>query len=387
MVNIHTHTLSFWRARRCRLSVGLVVGHTMKLTLADVSPVVDDYRRAPREVTLLLVRSRRVTAPQFNVNSFCSSEALALFRFLPSDIGRLADLLHVEDAVAMTKYAVTPVECLCIVVRRLASPARWVDLEELFGRSSSALCTTFFFYNWDAPGQMGFFVFRVALIFYARPGCHVCIEDCRYWCCSGSMRWFYDGTALFVSRTGAGLQRSCYSGHKRRHAIKFQSVLTPDGLVFRLSGPVDGRRHDMTLYHESGLDATLASDLLIEGQCYYVYGDTAYFIRPRLLAAFPGILTPQQEEFNTSMKVPRTAVQWGFKDVKQICSSLDLLRKLKIRQAPVAQLYKIGISIWNLRYCAYGGATASFFDVSPPTWEEYLGLEADAEAESATTSG
>lgn len=110
MVNIHTHTLSFWRARRRRLSVGLVVGHTMELTLADMSPLVDAYRRAHREVTLSLARSRRVTASRFNMNSFCSSEALSLFHFLPSDIGRLVDLLHVEDAMAMTKYAVTPVE-------------------------------------------------------------------------------------------------------------------------------------------------------------------------------------------------------------------------------------------------------------------------------------
>lgn len=144
MVNIHTHTLSFWRARRRRLRVGLVIGHGMELTLADMSPLVAAYRRAHREVVLSLARTRRVTAARFNLNSFCSSEALSLFRFLPSDVGRLADLLQVQDAVAMTKYAVTPVECLCIVLRRLASPARWVGLEELFGRSSSALCTIFF---------------------------------------------------------------------------------------------------------------------------------------------------------------------------------------------------------------------------------------------------
>lgn len=51
--------------------------------------------------------------------------------------------------------------------------------------------------------------------------------------------------------------------------------MTPDGLIFYLYGPIEGRRHDMTLYHESGLDAILASDLLIQGQRYYVYGDTA----------------------------------------------------------------------------------------------------------------
>lgn len=144
MVAIRTHTLRFWRARRRRLRVALLAGHAMDLAMVDMSPLVEAYRRAHREVALSLARSRRVTAVRFNINSFSSSEALSLFRFLPSDIGRLVDLLHVGDAVSLTRYAITPVECLCIVLRRLASPARWFDLEELFGRSSSALCSIFF---------------------------------------------------------------------------------------------------------------------------------------------------------------------------------------------------------------------------------------------------
>lgn len=95
-------------------------------------------------------------------------------------------------------------------------------------------------------------------------------------------------------------------------------------------------------------------------------------------AAFQGILTFEQDAFNASMKLPRTAVEWGFKDIKQICTTLDYTRKLKLREAPVAQLYKIGVFVWSLRCCAYGGATSSFLDCPPPTWEEYLGLQADA---------
>lgn len=378
MVAIRTHTLRFWRARRRRLRVAHLPGHAMDLAMVDMSPLVEANRRAHREVALSLARSRRVTAVRFNINSFSSSEALSLFRFLPSDIGRLVDLLHVGDAVSLTRYAITPVECLCIVLRRLASPARWFDLEELFGRSSSALCSIFFSTVGMILDRWGFllsewrtsFMRERAELYSSR----IAATGANLDRCVG----FIDGTALFLTRPGAGLQRSCYSGHKRRHAIKFQSVLTPDGLVFHLYGPVEGRRHDMTLYHESGLDTTLATALLIDGQRYYIYGDTAYFIRPWLQAAYQGILTPEQEAFNASMKVPRTAVEWGFKDIKQICTTLDYTRKLKVREAPVAQVYKIGVLVWNLRCCAYGGATSSFFDCPPPTWDEYLNLHADA---------
>lgn len=44
-----------------------------------------------------------------------------------------------------------------------------------------------------------------------------------------SLNWFVgfiDGTASFVSRPCGGLQRACYNGHKRKHAVNLQSVLT-----------------------------------------------------------------------------------------------------------------------------------------------------------------
>ena len=37
------------------------------------------------------------------------------------------------------------------------------------------------------------------------------------------------------------------------HAIKFQSVVAPNGLLANLYGPVEGRRHDSALLAMSGL--------------------------------------------------------------------------------------------------------------------------------------
>jgi len=66
-----------------------------------------------------------------------------LFRFLPKHVGELAELLDLDVCFAYPSYRVDAVECLCIVLRRLASPARWMDLEELSGRSRCALCYVF----------------------------------------------------------------------------------------------------------------------------------------------------------------------------------------------------------------------------------------------------
>ena len=46
-------------------------------------------------------------------------------------------------------------------------------------------------------------------------------------------------------------QQSVYCGHKRKHALKFQAILTIDGLVSHLYGPAPGRDHDLRLYREA----------------------------------------------------------------------------------------------------------------------------------------
>ena len=49
---------------------------------------------------------------------------------------------------------------------------------------------------------------------------------------------FVDGTVRRICRPGE-IQRTVYNGHKRVHAIKFQAIATPDGLVANLYGAVE----------------------------------------------------------------------------------------------------------------------------------------------------
>ena len=48
---------------------------------------------------------------------------------------------------------------------------------------------------------------------------------------------FIDGTVRPISRPGEH-QRLVYNGHKRVHALKFQSLILPNGLIGNLYGPV-----------------------------------------------------------------------------------------------------------------------------------------------------
>lgn len=60
---------------------------------------------------------------------------------------------------------------------------------------------------------------------------------------------FIHCTKIRMSRPGGSttLQRSVYSGHKCFHCLIYQTVTTPDALVFHMYGPEVGRRHDMNI--------------------------------------------------------------------------------------------------------------------------------------------
>ena len=61
-----------------------------------------------------------------------------------------------------------------------------------------------------------------------------------------------DGTVRAVCRPGE-MQRIVWNGHHRVHAIKYQAIACPNGLIANLYGPVEGRRHDSGLLADSGI--------------------------------------------------------------------------------------------------------------------------------------
>ena len=80
-------------------------------------------------------------------------------------------------------------------------------------------------------------------------------------CCIG----FIDGTVRGIARPHNRLQKVVYNGHKRKHAIKFQSIVAPDGIIIHLFGPEAGSRHDAYVFQRSGLaDSCLDISILLK---------------------------------------------------------------------------------------------------------------------------
>ena len=119
--------------------------------------------------------------------------------------------------------------------------------------------------------------------------------------------------------------------------------MTPNGLIANLSGPFEGKRHDSTMLHESGLLNDLRRVPFHNGQPLCLYGDPAYRLGVHLQAPFKGNnLTPQMELYNKSMNEVRVAVEMLFGNISNYFKFIDFKRQMKVNLSPLGKIYFVG---------------------------------------------
>jgi hypothetical protein len=313
---------------------------------------------------------------RFNLNEISNEEAKGNFRFEKQDIPILARLLEIPNLIRTESRNVVEGEtALAILLRRLAYPNRWQDLRTLFHLSSQSLSQI---------------ASHTANIILANKGALLENLNNLQWLNHNRLRqyaaaihekgaavpncWgFIDGTARQICRPSVD-QDQYYSGHKRCHCVKYQSVLCPDGLIVNLKGAWPGRRHDAGMFRESNLYQELVEVARFQHESYVLYGDAAYGIRELLLGPYTGgNLLQIQRNFNNSMKVLRIAVEWGFQKVASQFAFVDFKKNQKLLLQEVETMYKIAVLLTNCHTCLYGSETSQYFDIVPPPLEVYLG--------------
>jgi nuclease HARBI1 len=184
---------------------------------------------------------------------------------------------------------------------------------------------------------------------------------------------FIVGTVIGIARRrDSEIQRIAYNGHKRKHAMKFQAVTAPDGLILLAFGPLEGRRHDWTLYLRSEMDRQLEECLLVGGVQYCVYGYSGYNARPFAEVPLSGYqVNKDQSSYNRAMSSCRITVEWIFKEVKMYWTFVDYKRKMRLLECPVGALYISALLLTNFRNCVYPNPISQYFNCRPPL-EEYL---------------
>ena len=78
------------------------------------------------------------------------------------------------------------------------------------------------------------------------------------------------------------------------------------------------------------------------------------------------------QDFNTSMSVVRVSVEWLFGEIINYFKFMDFKKNLKINLSSVGKMYIVSAILRNALTCLYGNSTSDFFQLDPPTLQEYF---------------
>ena len=174
--------------------------------------------------------------PQSHIDTLTDDQYWINFRFVKRDIVSLAALLELLAVVHASNGCICPhVDALCMVLRRFSYPNRLC--EAFFGRPTSSLSllinkTVHILWNNHRQRLTSFDMAWLQQNHLQQYADVIHEKGAPLVNCIG----FIDGTVRPICRP-TRYQRVCYNGHKRIHAIKFQSVVILNGLIARLYGP------------------------------------------------------------------------------------------------------------------------------------------------------
>jgi len=125
---------------------------------------------------------------------------------------------------------------------------------------------------------------------------------------------FIDGTIRPICRPKYK-QREVYSGYKKQHVVKYQSVVFLNGIIGRLDGPYIGRRHDAVILKLSNISEEFSKVFVnSDGTWFAVYGDPGYSNQKFIKTGFRAKNNENENElqFNRVMSSLRVSVEYGF---------------------------------------------------------------------------
>ena len=229
------------------------------------------------------------------------------YRFLKSDLSRLHKALKLDEfedgcirvgtGSKYNKYGTE--EALLILLQRLAFPTRFADMVSIYHRDISSLSRIFSWMNNYIRTRFGHLLtnnwdfWKESFEEYAE-----CIRKKVVEKSEGAIDYppgsylvfgFIDDTTIRTCRPGGGpaeegenaerysmlLQEAFYSGYKKHHGIKFQTVELPNGMCANLFGPKSYRESDVDLLTASGLVPALF-EVTRGGKQYAIYGDGVF---------------------------------------------------------------------------------------------------------------
>ena len=161
--------------------------------------------------------------PLFDLESMLNDECKTEFRFEKTHLPLLADVLQIPPMFKCSQGSVADgMEALCMLLKRLVPrfgrpiPVLSMVTNQVLDFIYDTHGRRILQWNHDLLNPRSLEQYTYAVSRKGAP-----LDNCF---------GFVDGTVRPISRPGE-TQRVLYNGHKRVHAIKFQSVALPNGLI------------------------------------------------------------------------------------------------------------------------------------------------------------
>ncbi|KAI6827985.1 hypothetical protein KC342_g9748 [Hortaea werneckii] len=306
---------------------------------------------------------------EFSLDSWPTDAYHHKLKLERTEVERLLQVLDLEDIQWRNRIKPSAELALCVLLRRLAYPAKWTDYCEDFGRSPgylSVVLTTLLniFQHGMINRSDGTPCSYQKLRQYAEA-----IKDAG---AEGYIWGFIDGHFMGFSRPLID-QQVYSSGHYKAHGLKLQGMVTPDGLIASLEGPCFGKEDDWSIYQSSRVPRRIYR-MMNRGDPAYVnaYGIMAPFQHRRGFQH----LSQNRQSFNRTMSSLRISVEHAFGMVFRTYTATAFASSLQLGQQPVAAHYRVAALLINCTTCIrQRNQTTDRFGVPPPSLEEYLGYE------------
>lgn len=142
---------------------------------------------------------------------------------------------------------------------------------------------------------------------------------------------------------------------------------------------MEGKSHDAGILRRSNLLNNMETYCNNEeGEPLCIYGDSAYPQRMHMQTHYKHInLTDDQQAFNKAMSKVRISVEWIFSEIAGYSAFIDFKKNQKIGLQQVGTMYITCALLQNAISCLYGSNTSIYFNLEPPSLEEYFQFEVE----------
>jgi len=157
------------------------------------------------------------------------------------------------------------------------------------------------------------------------------------------------------------VQQAWWTGWKKLHGMKWQTVILANGMDFQVYGPLSVRAHDRDTLRLSFIEELLALLQADDPFFFRIYGDSAYSVT-EIIGVGEG----------RGMSSVRETVEWSYKDVKVLWKYCDYRHVLHLRNQPVAKIFFVCMLLRNAYVTLHGSQISEYMFMLPPTFEEWV---------------